>query len=291
MNFYKFLFNNILYLILTLGVTKLLAQVVEVDSNYVKVMKDTVPKGVSVSPSSMRFAIKPGSSQSRKINVINDTDVERTFEVKSQNYGAEDINRAAADSKTTEDFKFGLTKWTYITPAVFTLKPKEKMSINVLIDIPMGSENLHAAWSLIVVEEVKQRQPLSVNTNGDAMGLGIVPTFGFGIFVYQNPPGLPPTEVALTTYKISDDKGNFIIKAKNTGEGIGFCTYYVELMNMATGKIEKMAPSQATILPGVEREFKISIPSLPSGSYNAMVVLDYGSKEMVESAELDFAIP
>jgi len=289
MSFPKFMVKNIKTLVLLLVSTSLLAQ--EVDSNYVKIMKDTVPKGVSVSPSSMRFAIKPGSSQSKKITVINDTDVERTFEVKSQNYGAEDINRAAADSKTAEDFKFGLSKWTYITPAVFTLKPKEKMSINVLIDIPMGSENLHAAWSLIVVEEVKQRQPLNVNTNGDAMGLGIVPTFGFGIFVYQNPPGLPTTEVSLTTYKMSDYKNNFIIKAKNTGEGIGFCTYYVELMNMATGKIEKIAPSQATILPGVEREFKISIPSLPSGSYNAMVVLDYGSKEMVESAEMDFAIP
>jgi predicted protein tyrosine phosphatase len=38
------------------------------------------------------------------------------------------------------------------------------MSINVLIDIPMGSENLHAAWSLIVIEEVKQRQLLKENT-------------------------------------------------------------------------------------------------------------------------------
>jgi hypothetical protein len=261
------------------------------DSNNVKIMKDTMPKGVSVSPSSLRFSIKPGSSQSKKITVINDTDVERTFEVKSQNYGAEDINRAAADSKTAEDFKFGLTKWTYITPAVFTLKPKEKMSINVLIDIPMGSENLHAAWSIIVVEEVKQRQPLDINPSGGNVGMGVVPTMGFGIFLYQNPPGLPPTEVALTAYKMSDDKKSFIINAKNIGEGIGFCTYYFELMNMATGKIEKISPTQATILPGASREFKVVIPPLPSGSYNAMVVLDFGSKEMVETAELDFAIP
>ena len=263
----------------------------EPDSNVVKMLKDTMPRGVSVSPSSMRFAIKPGSSQSKKITVINDTDVERTFEVKTQNYGAEEINRAAVDSKTETDFKFGLSKWTYITPAVFTLKPKEKMSINVLIDIPMGSENLHAAWSIIVVEEVRERQALDVDATKSAVGMGIVATMGFGIFVYQNPPGLPPTEVALTEYKMTPDKSNFIIKAKNIGEGIGFCTYYFELMNMATGKIEKIAPSQATILPGATREFKVTLPALASGSYNAMVVLDYGSKEMVETAELDFAIP
>ncbi len=261
------------------------------DSTFVKLQKDSMPKGVSVSPSTLRFSIKPGSSQSKKITIINDTDVERTFEVKSQNYGAEDINRAAVDSKTEEDFKFGLTKWTYITPAVFTLKPKEKMSINVLIDIPMGSENLHAAWSIIVVEEVKQRQALEISPNGEAVGLGIIPTMGFGIFVYQNPPGLPPTEVSITSYRIDENNKSFNMKAKNTGEGIGFCTYYFEIMNMATGKIEKLAPNQATILPGVERFFKVDLPNLPSGSYNAMLVLDYGSKELVETAELDFAIP
>ena len=275
--------------LLFLLTTKVTAQVPSADS--IKAFTDTIPRGVSVSPASMRFAIKPGSSQSKKINIYNDTDFEKTFEIKSKNYGAEDINRAAMDSKPEEDFKFGLTRWTYITPAVFTLKPKEKISVNVLIDIPMGSENLHAAWSLIVVEEVKKRQALDINSNSDAVGLGIIPTMGFGIFVYQNPPGLPPTEVSLLGYNINETKKSFNIRAKNVGDGIGFCTYYFEIMNMATGEIIKIPASQATILPGVEREFKVDLPSLPSGSYNAMVVLDYGSKEMVETAELDFAIP
>jgi hypothetical protein len=282
-----------LFLILLVGcfleTTELYSQVV--DSTFEKLSKDSIPRGVSVSPASMRFAIKPGSSQSKKITVINDTDFERTFEVKSQNYGMDDINRAAFDSKTAEDFKFGLSKWTYITPAVFTLKPKEKMSINILIDIPMGNENLHAAWSIIVVEEVKQREALNVSPNGDAIGIGIIPTMGFGIFAYQNPPGLPPTEISLLGYNLSEDRKSFNVRAKNIGEGIGMCTYYFEIMNMATGQIIKIPPSQANFLPGANREIKVNIPALPSGSYNAMVVLDYGSKEMVESAELDFAIP
>jgi P pilus assembly chaperone PapD len=252
--------------------------------------KDSIPRGVSISPSSIRYAIKPGNSQSKKINIFNDTEYERTFEVKSIDYNAKDINRAAADSKTEENFKYGLTKWTYITPAVFTLKPREKMSVNVLIDIPVDKEHNHAAWSMIIVEEVKERQQLDVNPNAKAVALGIIPTMGFGIFVYQNPPGLKATEISLTGYKITDDKKIFNLKAKNIGEGIGFCTYYFEIMNVATGKIIKIPASQATILPGAEREFKIGLPPLPSGSYNAMVVLDYGSKEMVETAEIDFAV-
>jgi hypothetical protein len=263
----------------------------KIDSSFVRTAKDTLPKGVSVSPSSMRFTIKPGISQSKKITVLNDTDFERSFQVKSQDYNAQDINRSAADSKTEENFKYGLTKWTYITPAVFKLKPGEKMQVNVLIDIPLGDENNHAAWSMIIVEEVKERQPLDVSTKSESIGLGILPTIGFGLFVYQNPPGLAATEVSLTGYSISSDKKNFILKAKNIGEGIGFCTYYFEIINIATGNVIKIPPSQATMLPGAEREFKLELPILPSGSYNALVVLDYGSKEMVETAELDFAIP
>jgi hypothetical protein len=155
----------------------------------------------------------------------------------------------------------------------------------------MGPENLHAAWSIIVVEEVKQREALNVNTNGDAIGIGIIPTLGFGIFAYQNPPGLPPTEISLLGYNLSEDRKSFNVRAKNIGEGISMCTYYFEIMNMATGQIIKIPPSQANFLPGANREIKVDLPALPSGSYNAMVVLDYGSKEMVESAELDFAIP
>ena len=261
------------------------------DSTVIKTAKDSIPRGVSVSPATIRFNIKPGTSQSNKITVFNDTEFERTFEVRSIDYNANDVNRSAADSKTPENFKYGLSKWSYITPAVFTLKPREKMSVNLLVDIPAGEEYKHAAWSMIIVEEVKERELLDVGANKQAVALGIVPTIGFGIFVYQNPPGLATTEVSLTGYNISSDKKSLKIKAKNTGEGIGFCTYYFEIMNMATGSVTKVPPSQATILPSAEREFSIELPLLPSGSYNAMVVLDYGSKEMVETAELDFAIP
>jgi len=254
-------------------------------------LTDTVPRGVSVSPSSMRFSLKPGTSQSKKLNVFNDTDFERTFEVKTNDYGLNDINRAAADAKTDADFKFGLSKWTYITPSVFTLKPGEKMSVNVLIDIPAGDENNHAAWNMIIVEEVKERAPLDVGNNQTAVALGIIPTMGFGIFAYQNPPDLKVTEIALQSYRITTDKKSLTISAKNTGLGIGFCTYYFEVMNMATGQVTKIPPMQSTLLPGAQRDFKADLPPLPSGSYNAMVVLDYGSKEMVETGEIDFSIP
>ena len=254
--------------------------------------KDTVPKGVSVSPPTMRFALKPGTSQSKQIKISNDTDVARTFQVKLQDYLAADINRAAENSQVPDDYKYGLKKWLYVTPSVITVQPGQKASINVLLDVPAGDEFAHAGWTMIVIDEVKERQELNVPSQGNnAMGMGIIPSMGFGIFVYQNPPNLLNNQIEMTGYSISADKKMISMKASNTGDGIGFCTYYVELLNMATGETIKVPAKTATVLPGATRMLEVELPLLTSGSYNALGVLDFGSKEYVETAELDFAIP
>lgn len=254
--------------------------------------KDTIPRGVSVSPSSVRFNIKPGSSQSKSIKVTNDTDIPRMFQVKVNDYLAADINRSAENSRVPDDYKYGMKKWLYITPSNFTLQPGEKITINVLLDIPLGEEHAHAAWCLIAIDEVKERPKLDVpNPGSNAVGMGIVPSMGFGIFAYQNPPNVALTQIEMVGYRIDEAKKVLTFKATNSGDGIGFCTYYVELLNMATGETIKIPAKTSTLLPGSTREFKVDLPPLPKGSYNALGVLDFGSKEFVETAELDFAVP
>ena len=109
--------------------------------------------------------------------------------------------------------------------------------------------------------------------------------------VYQNPPNVKNNQIELTGYALSTNQKQINMKAKNSGDGIGFCTYYVELLNMATGETIKIPSKTATLLPGATRALDIDLPNLPSGSYNALGVLDFGSKDYVETAELDFAVP
>jgi hypothetical protein len=255
-------------------------------------LKDTMPRGVSVSPASIRFSVKSGSSQSKSIKITNDTDATKTFKIFSTNYLAEDINREASSSTPPADYKYGLTKWLYITPSLVTLKPGEKATVNILLDVPAGAEYEHAAWSLITIDEIKERQELNIPNTGDqVMGMGILPSMGFGIFTYQNPPNLKSNSVELVGYRLDTEQKNIYMRATNKGNGIAFSTYYIELLNMASGETIKIPVQTATILPGATREFKIILPPLPSGSYNALGVLDFGSKEYVETAELDFAVP
>ena len=230
------------------------------DPNF-EPFKDTLPKGVSVSPPTVRFNLKPGTSQSKNVKITNDTDFPKTFQITAQDYLADDINREAQTSIVPEDYKYGLKKWLYVTPSLVTIQPGQKANINVLLDVPAGDEFAHAAWSLIIIDEVKDRQELNVPSAGnDAMGMGILPSMGFGIFVYQNPPNVKNNAVELTGYVIDASKKKITMKASNKGDGIGFCTYYVELLNMATGETFKIPVQTATLLPGSTRELAIELP-------------------------------
>ena len=53
----------------------------------------------------------------------------------------------------------------------------------------------------------------------------------------------------------------------------------------------KFKVNQFGILPGYEKEFKYDLPKeLAKGNYSGLCVLDYGDKEALQTAEIDFKI-
>jgi hypothetical protein len=120
----------------------------------------------------------------------------------------------------------------------------------------------------------------------------VYPTFAFGIFLYQNPPNVAVNDVEIVNFKtVRRDDGKDIIQldATNNGDGISYCTTYIEVVNMETGESIKLPKKNFTIVPGLRREFKFVLPDdFPSGSYNAIGVIDYGSNEEILTAELGF---
>jgi len=56
-----------------------------------------------------------------------------------------------------------------------------------------------------------------------------------------------------------------------------------------TGAQRKLPVKQFTILPGFTRVFSFPLPEdLPKGKYSSVGVMDFGNKEHVEAAELEF---
>jgi len=257
--------------------------------------KDTlIETGVAVSPSTLRFNVKPGTLQTKTIKITNDTKKSFTFQLSFQDFGpGGDGESDAAISKYS---RFALSKYTVISPTVIEIGPRQAKTISVTVDIPAGDSMAVSMWTNLDIDQVLDREQLEVpNLGKNAVGMGIKNTFGFGVHIYQNPPNVTVTSVEITSMKFNKktDKtqNSIIMNANNTGTGIGYCLYYLELTNLITGKQLKLKVKQFAIFPGYKKEFNFDLPNdVDKGPYSAMAVLDFGNKDELQTAELEFTV-
>jgi hypothetical protein len=257
---------------------------------------DSLPDfGVSVVPSHINFAIKPGESATREIKINNETRLTRKFRISLSDFNMSDGGKTQFVEAGTG--KYGLSKWLMLSPTLIELKPGEVGKVTLSLIIPDEEEAYKAAWCIVMIDEIKERQTLEMEPGDNKMAMGIIPTMGFGIYVYQNPPGVTTKKVEIVdmtfSKKITDTTLNnqINISFKNKGTGISQCVLYLEITNETTGKQQRLSVKRFTILPEFERNHIYTLPNnLEKGSYSSVAVIDYGSKEDVEAAELDFTL-
>ena len=260
-----------------------------------KVVIDTLPEmGVSVSPSTMRFNVKPGNLKTMTLKMTNDTKKTYNFQVGFQDYGVGDDG--TSDKPVDKYSMYALSKYIVVSPTLIELKPRQSKVINVTVDIPSGDSMAVSMWTILTLDQVLEREKLEVpNISNNTIGMGVKNSFGFGINIFQNPPNVIVNNVeimAMNFNKKNGSKPNSIyMKAKNTGTGIGYCLYYLELTNLVTGKQTKLKVKQFAIFPGYNKEFNFELPAdIEKGPYSAMAVLDFGNKEELQTAELEFTV-
>ena len=247
--------------------------------------------GISVSPSSLHFKAEPGNLKTMEVKVTNDTKTPFKFQASFNDFTM-GVNGNPVGQKSGES-PYGLSRWASITPSYFEVAPGETKKISVTVTVPAGTEGMHAAWTVLMLDQVTERTPLSPNGTSNTVALGINPSIGFGVYIYQNPPGIQADEVEIKQFSLNTKDTHRILRmnATNTGQSIGFCTTYVELTHLTSGKQEKLRQQKFTILPGFNREFTYELPAgLPKGNYSAVSIVDTGNPEEVTAAELEFSI-
>jgi hypothetical protein len=248
--------------------------------------------GVAVTPSSMHLSIKPGNSVTKEISISNDTKKINKFRLAFSDFEMGRDGKPIALKANVG--KYGLSRWINIVPNYVELKPQERKKIQLVISIPDEEDGYRAAWTIVTVDQVIDRPPLDVKNKGNTMAMGIYPSIGFGVYIYQNPPNVKINSVEIQKFFIDTINGKNIIKmeVKNTGDGIGYCSSYAELTNYKTGKITRLNEKKFTVLPLYSRDFNFELPEkLESGKYSAVGVVDFGSKDQLVVAELEFVVP
>lgn len=248
--------------------------------------------GLSVSPSTLHFNLTPGKSKSMEVKIKNDTKKKYVFQANFSDFVMGTNGKPVGQENGSN--RFGLSQWANISPAYLELEPGETKKVQVTINVPDGAEYNHAAWTVLMLDEVTKRAPLNVNGSGNTIALGITPSVGFGVYIYQNPPDHALEKIEIENFVYSDTLNSRKLKlsATNNGDGIGFCTSYIELTNLQTGEQQKLKGQKFTILPGFDRIFFYDLPKeIKPGKYSAVGVIDTNNPDLVTAAELEITIP
>lgn len=248
--------------------------------------------GVSVSPSHFHFTQKQGEVRTYDITIKNNTSLPKEFNINVYDF---DMNGKGKSSfLAAGKGKYSLAKWINVSPTFVSLKANENKKVKVTVSVPSDDAGRKAAWSILMVEQQAPRTNLiNSSKDGNTIALGIVPTFAFGIFAYQNPPNVLVNKVEFTDFQFKEDKNgkSLYLEVQNQGDGIAYCTSYIDLTNLKTGVQQRLKVKNFTIVPELIRDFSFILPkTLAKGKYLAVGVLDYESAEEIQAARMEFEI-
>ncbi len=248
--------------------------------------------GVAVSPAHLRYDVSPGDSEMRTVTINNDTDKPNSFKASFNDFNMNGYGKS--EFLPAGEGEYSLSKWVAVSPSYVDLAPGEKVELTVTVMVPEDHPDANkAAWSILLIEQAEERKTLEQDEGEEKIAFGVIPTFAFGVFLYQNPPNVEVTDVDIIDVQIDANEvsKSMIIDVENKGDGISYCTVYVDLTNLDTGETEKLAVKKFTIVPGLKRAFHFPIPlTQTAGNYSAVSVLDFGSDEELEAAEIEFKL-
>lgn len=250
-------------------------------------------QSVSISPSRLYYKVGMGEYKTQEINVTNNSTVRQSFTVLFSDFepaGIEGKSRFM-DAGESEN---SCSRWLSATPSFFEIEPGQTQKIQVLLQVPASPDANKVKWAAMRIKLTKEKKAPDSNDK-NSIGMGVNETFQFVAHVFQTPPSVTLKSAEIESFKdlaAEGERGRLLVmRIRNTGEAILDCASYLEFTNLQTGEEERIKPIAFTVLPGGSREIKFTVPkTLSKGKYSVLGVVDFGSRENVQAAELQVEV-
>lgn len=252
----------------------------------------TMAQGASVAPSRVYFDANIGEVQVKTMRVTNTSGVKQGFTVSFADF------EAVGNQGKTQQLDLGISlhsigEWLTASPSFFELEAGATQEVKLNLMVPNVPEANEVKWGSVLVKLAKEKKAL--DDDGKEMGFGIMETFQFVLFAFQTPPTISDKSAYIADFKLIKDlesgRRDLKIEVSNTGRSIVNCASYIDLTNMNTGKTKRLKAKAFTMLPDTYREMMFEVPAdMEAGSYTALGVVDYGSRDDIAAAEMEFVI-
>ncbi|HRH66582.1 MAG TPA: hypothetical protein PLU53_09825 [Bacteroidia bacterium] len=250
-------------------------------------------QSVSISPSRLYYKVGIGEYKNQEISVTNNSSQRQSFTVLFSDFEPAGIEGKSRFMEAGESSN-SCSRWLSATPSFFEIEPGQTQKIQVLLQVPSSPDANKVKWAAMRIKLTKEKKASDLNDKS-AIGLGVNETFQFVAHIFQTPPSVTMKSAEIESFKdvkFDDDRGRILVlNMRNTGEAILDCASYLEFTNLQTGEEERLKPVAFTVLPGGSREIKFAVPkSLSKGKYSVLGVVDFGSRENVQAAELQMEV-
>ena len=250
-------------------------------------------QSVSLSPSRVYFKASPGEVKKQVVHVTNNSDVKQSFSITFGDFSATGIDGKTQMMKAG-DSEHSCSEYMNASPSFFELTPGKSQDVEVIMDLPNLPEANKVKWGTMMLKLTKEKTEANTASK-DGVGMGILETFQFVVHIFQTPPSVTLKQAEIDNFKEISVQGDSVrtlaLISKNTGDAILDCATYLEFSNLKTGYELRTKPAAFTMLPGGGRQMKFVVPKeLPKGSYTVTAVVDIGSKDALQAAEMDIEI-
>ncbi len=252
-----------------------------------------IAQNVSIAPSRLYYKIDAGGYKSQAVTITNSSRVKQSFTITFSDFEAPGVEGKSKfmDAGESEN---SCSKWLSASPSFFEIEPGQSQTVQVLLQVPNIPEANKVKWSAMKVKLAKEKSKSEANNDANAVGMGVTETFQFIVHIFQSPPSVTFKSAEILGFKdiTAENDSSRVLKlmVKNSGEAILDCASYLEITNLQTGSEERVKPFAFTLLPGGSRDVKFHLPVIGKGKYSILGVVDYGSKENVQAAELDLEV-
>ena len=250
-------------------------------------------QSVSIAPSRLYYKTSIGEYKTQEVTITNSSTGKQTFTVGFSDFEPQGILGKSQFMKPGESPN-SCSNWLTATPSFFELEPGQSQKVQILLQVPSSPDANKVKWAAMQIKLTKEKST-GDSKEKDAIGMGVTETFQFVVHIFQSPPTVTFKNAEITDFReittSTDTVRTIALRVKNTGEAILDCASYIEFTNTQNGKEERQKPLAFTLLPGAIREVKFNVSyALEKGKYSVLGVVDYGSRENVQAAEMEMEI-
>ncbi|MES2826518.1 MAG: hypothetical protein V4687_00110 [Bacteroidota bacterium] len=246
--------------------------------------------GISASPAKMYYRIPSGGTGSQKVTISNPNriDLDVGVSMGDWNYDSLGVNNLV-DPGT---LKISCADWIQVFPgSFFTILPDERKELEIVLNVPANADkSIPVRTAMLYFTQLNAGDAKAEN------GAAIKVSVRMGIKVYHSFTPMDERNVDIINFvdqqKTDPERKPYTeleLKCENTGKIWLDGTVQWELLNTKSGEKIKLTQDNFLSLPGDKRTIKkILPPSLKRGVYAATATINYGNKEELKIAELEF---